>query len=449
MRVRSITITALFDMFAHRIPLFPADPITIIHGPNGIGKTSILRLIYGTLKPDYAHLRQIPFGKIEIQFDDERALVAQVASADSAVARKHQSARRPGSKLVRPVHVQLKQSGRVKEDFEYLQPEPTPRILQRLDDFIPYLHRVGPREWHDSRLEETLTFDEVLHYYGDELPDEFRQHGEPDWLRAIQEAVPIHFIETQRLLDVRRRNPFDAPHKPPSESAVKRCSDHLAGRIQAKLAESATISQSLERSFPARVISSEGPQPLGEEQIRTDLADIDSSRARLVEASLLDRGFEPPLPGEQFDDTTKRVLTVYIDDTRQKLAVFDDFLSRLELMKRIVNSRFLYKTLNVDRAQGFVITTREGRTVELSDLSSGEQHELVLLYELLFRAPENTFILIDEPELSLHIAWQQQFLSDLIEIARLARLQALVATHSPQIIHDRWDLTVELSGPSN
>lgn len=447
MRVRSITITALFGMFNHRIPLFPSDPITIIHGPNGIGKTSILRLIYGTLKPDYSHIRQIPFEEIEIQLDDGRAVVAQLASEDAAVSER---IRRTGrvQKLVRPVHIRLKESGRVKQDFEYVQPELTPRILQRLDDFVPYLHRVGPREWHDARLEETLTFDEVLHHYGDELPEEFRQHGEPEWLREIQEAIPIHFIETQRLLDVRHRNRFDQPHRPHDESAVKRCSDHLAARIQSKLAESATISQSLERSFPTRVISSTGPQPLSEQEIREDLASIDDSRARLVEASLLDRGFEPPLPGEEFDDTTKRVLTVYVQDTRKKLAVFDDFLSRLELMKRIVNSRFLYKTLNVDRSQGFVITTREGRSVALSDLSSGEQHELVLLYELLFRAPENTFILIDEPELSLHIAWQQQFLSDLIEIARLAKLQALVATHSPQIIHDRWDLTVELTGPN-
>ena len=55
---------------------------------------------------------------------------------------------------------------------------------------------------------------------------------------------------------------------------------------------------------------------------------------------------------------------------------------------------------------------------------------------------------LTEPELSLHIAWQQKFLRDLLKITKLAGLTALVATHSPQIIHDRWDLTVELLGPN-
>jgi predicted ATP-binding protein involved in virulence len=71
----------------------------------------------------------------------------------------------------------------------------------------------------------------------------------------------------------------------------------------------------------------------------------------------------------------------------------------------------------------------------------------VLLYQLLFKVKPNSLILIDEPELSLHVAWQKQFLRDLQEITKLASFDILLATHSPQIIHDRWDLTVELKEP--
>ena len=53
-------------------------------------------------------------------------------------------------------------------------------------------------------------------------------------------------------------------------------------------------------------------------------------------------------------------------------------------------------------------------------------------------------ILIDEPELSLHVSWQINFIEDLERILRLRRLKVLIATHSPQIIHDRWDLVQEL-----
>ena len=103
--------------------------------------------------------------------------------------------------------------------------------------------------------------------------------------------------------------------------------------------------------------------------------------------------------------------------------------------------------MTISRQDGFSFFTKGDRPLPVTSLSSGEQHELVLLYELLFKVNPNSLILIDEPELSLHIAWQQEFLQDLQEITRLASFDVLIATHSPQIIHDRWDLTVQLKGP--
>ncbi|MBK8232979.1 MAG: ATP-binding protein [Candidatus Eisenbacteria bacterium] len=74
----------------------------------------------------------------------------------------------------------------------------------------------------------------------------------------------------------------------------------------------------------------------------------------------------------------------------------------------------------------------------------GEQHELVLLYDLLFRVRPNTLVLIDEPELSLHVTWQKTFLSDLLEIVEATGFDVVLATHSPFIVGDRNDLLVEL-----
>ena len=80
----------------------------------------------------------------------------------------------------------------------------------------------------------------------------------------------------------------------------------------------------------------------------------------------------------------------------------------------------------------------------MGDLSSGEQQEVVLLYELLFKVKAGTLVLIDEPELSLHVVWQKQFLDDLFKIIELQKITIVVATHSPQIINNHWDLTVDL-----
>ena len=68
-----------------------------------------------------------------------------------------------------------------------------------------------------------------------------------------------------------------------------------------------------------------------------------------------------------------------------------------------------------------------------------------MFYDLIFNTTENTLILIDEPELSLHIKWQLSYVDELIEIIKVTGFSAVLATHSPQIIHDKWNLTVSLS----
>ncbi len=120
---------------------------------------------------------------------------------------------------------------------------------------------------------------------------------------------------------------------------------------------------------------------------------------------------------------------------------------KMEFFAKIINSRFYNKQMHINDTEGIVFTISGGKTLDAKNLSSGEQQILVLLYELLFKVKSDTLILIDEPELSLHVVWQQEFLRDLQDIIRLVGFDVLIATHSPQIIHDRWDLAVELKDP--
>ena len=68
----------------------------------------------------------------------------------------------------------------------------------------------------------------------------------------------------------------------------------------------------------------------------------------------------------------------------------------------------------------------------------------MLFYDLIFGSKENLLLLIDEPEISLHIAWQKRFLDDLLQVSRYANIQAIVATHSPQIVSNHWDIQIDL-----
>ncbi|MCK6593193.1 MAG: ATP-binding protein [Polyangiaceae bacterium] len=131
----------------------------------------------------------------------------------------------------------------------------------------------------------------------------------------------------------------------------------------------------------------------------------------------------------------------------EKLRGFDDLAARIELFATILNDRFSYKRVSIHRDKGFVFAGPNGALVPLAALSSGEQHEIVLLYDLLFRVPPDSLILIDEPEISLHVTWQQEFVNDLEKVVKLSGIDVLLATHSPEIIGEHWDWTVALKGP--
>lgn len=83
--------------------------------------------------------------------------------------------------------------------------------------------------------------------------------------------------------------------------------------------------------------------------------------------------------------------------------------------------------------------------VGLDKLSSGEKHEFIMLFRLIFETPPNSLVLIDEPEISLHVSWQLEFMSDLARIQSANSFQCIIATHSPQIIQGADEITFDLS----
>ena len=80
-------------------------------------------------------------------------------------------------------------------------------------------------------------------------------------------------------------------------------------------------------------------------------------------------------------------------------------------------------------------------------LSSGELHLFIIFYEIIFNTYKNSLILIDEPELSFHISWQQKFTKDLLRIKESISpdINFILATHSPGIVNSQWELTIRLS----
>ena len=69
-RLQRIVVQGLFHTYDHDIPLNLDDRVTLLHGPNGVGKTVILGMTNALLKERLYYFRRIPFARFTLQFHD-------------------------------------------------------------------------------------------------------------------------------------------------------------------------------------------------------------------------------------------------------------------------------------------------------------------------------------------------------------------------------------------
>lgn len=93
------------------------------------------------------------------------------------------------------------------------------------------------------------------------------------------------------------------------------------------------------------------------------------------------------------------------------------------------------KKVSLDFLGKLTISNRNGSACRVNSLSSGEKQILVIFAHAFFsryKQEKETVFIIDEPEMSLHLRWQERF-SDII-LNAVPNSQFLLATHSPEII---------------
>jgi predicted ATP-binding protein involved in virulence len=362
LRIKRIEIEGLFGLYHHVIDLNLEDRVTILHGPNGVGKTVIFKILSTIIPYNFTNYLSIPHylgssGKFSLEFSDGR-------------------------------------SSMLSKD------------LTR----------------HDSSLKEDV------------------------------KNLSVYFIQEQRTVNCEipcshsKTNSSNEP-VPIMVSQLFRYSYLLRRKLENIMVTYGTESQSLDRTLPQRLLSKSIAPPLDSENLEIQLIKLENRIQELQNIGLLANTVAPSLDVSQLDniDEAKRgMMTLYIEDTQQKLSVLDDFAQRIKLFLKIINRKFKYKQIKIDHEKGFVIEGNDQQKLPLDSLSSGEQHEIVLTYDLLFKITPNSLVLIDEPELSLHISWQQYFLPDLLEIVKIANFDVIIATHSPFIIGSRRDLMVAL-----
>lgn len=404
-----LEVKKLFGRFDYHIALMP-EGVTIITGPNGYGKSTILKCIEAfNLEGDMSFFSSLDFEEIKICFENESDNITLLKNDEKYFLNK-------------------------KNITDYIK---NIRLNPR------YLRRISEDQWIDKRTNEIINVDrfyfknDIYEYYDNiTLPDKNR--SKEDFIKKLRKRIgKIYYIKEQRLI----KEIKDKYSKQEIIDVIKGLPDNLKRHISHISNDYSTTANELDSSYPFRLFSmNEG---ITEDEYRIRLKEMSDKFEKLNKFDISNMEVSKNVI---FKKEHAKALKIYFDDFNQKYKVYEDFINKLDLFTDIVNSRLSFKEIKISRENGLIVieTDNDKKDLNLFQLSSGEKQEIVLFYELIFEVSNNALLLIDEPEISLHISWQKKFMDDLLRIVNYKGIKVIVATHSPQIINNHWDINIDL-----
>lgn len=107
------------------------------------------------------------------------------------------------------------------------------------------------------------------------------------------------------------------------------------------------------------------------------------------------------------------------------------FLTSINRFYEQTNKKLVIK----DDGKAEILIKGHSKDIEL--LSSGERQLLIILSHLNLSndLPKSSVFIIDEPELSLHLLWQEMFVDEIMKANK--DIQIILATHSPAIVNNK------------
>ena len=438
-KVKSVKIEGLFEIFNYDIQYPKDENVLILTGPNGYGKTQVLNILSNLFERNFSFFESLAFNRICVELSNQTAI---------EIVKPKDESDNDNDEIESLKFIFFHDDVEV-ERFDY-SVEYDPWVARHIDRLTD-LDRVMKDVWYDSESNTYMSYEQMLTNYASVLPQPVIEVlNTPNLVNSqligILDSINVHLIKEQRLfkqVKSSRTNSVGGKSTVMIET-IETYASELKALIDERLNESYEETQKLDSSYPVRLVSEKGT--LTKEQYNTKFIELQEKQEKLVKNGLAEKIQE----ALDFSEDDAKALLVYLNDLETKLSVFDNLVEKLELFTNILNERrFTFKSIKISKDKGFYFETSTGKPLTLNQLSSGEQHEVVLLFELIFKTSPSILVLIDEPEISLHITWQKEFLEDLLKIIKLQQFQVMVATHSPSIVNGRWDLVYELNKPQN
>jgi len=432
-RIEQVRLVGLFGERDYTVGLNESLPV-ILTGPNGTGKTHVLRAVHAALSFDAKSLSEMPFERLEITFSDLNVFTVartQTVSDDTIV-----SFALADGILVDEGPIEIMASEAASGE----------------DELPPWIEHLPDGRWYDNRADRTLTRTAVERRYGIRTaPFVGELLADSPNLSKLARRPHAIFIDTKRLdTPVRPRTsdrPGDFAHYGVRRNStrIEQYVDQIRAQVVEARNQSVAETQDADQSFALRALKA-ASATVDPKYLKRRYDEISAEYNELYENGLASSPMDWKFPTSKINPTVKRILDVFLDDWQRRLRPLLPIHQRLQLLREILDTKFIDKRTAMGRNGALSIQSNRpgGGLVPVQALSSGEQHLVALFTLLLFSAEHGSIVLIDEPEISIHAAWQHDFLADIMRVSALVNVQLVIATHSPAIINGHWELVKEL-----
>lgn len=423
---------------------------TIYIGENGVGKTTILSMLYYLLDLNYERLSKYIFESLEIEFEEKKSVritKSDITQINSVVrSRKGRYPKHIVDELINKIEqdenlmnelLKLETSNdfifnvkarKIYEKYSLFHNYPKPLIQELM---VEVLERINPAEYMEliGYIEELKNKYKILYFptYRRIEEDLVKLKTEPEnvgpggrTFNSKSSGELIHF----GMEDVKQR--IDELLNKISKETNERYNNMTSGLLNT-FSNGENIKLSGENFDP--------------EEVNIALSRLGDKITKETKSIILSKINK----GELHKDKYLDYLVSSILKNYKTLAVIDgrinDFNKRVN--KYLFRKKFYYnpQSLRLDikrtdsKGETIFKNNQYGERVEdiinLSNLSSGEKQLISTFSKIFLEDEKELIILFDEPELSLSVPWQEEFIYDISQANKCRFL--LTVTHSPFI----------------
>lgn len=404
--------------------LFSNEPVTVVYGDNGSGKTTYLRAINAFLSQDSAYLESISVNAIACEYLYDE--INEIFTEDGFIIERE---------VVRENLLGAVRVEKINGQYDWTDFEQSPLIKtkslslgvergvatqqSRIDSDVILNYFLNPRTRNNLKATPSL-----------------RESGVHELAEDMARYIRVWQANSSRAK--RSELKFDSPHVNLQNIKLENIEQILLDHY--KFAREIATKQIQDALFNTLAVELSDKKEAEDDVSRSDfISTLRSNRLRLVEA-LSDNS------KNEFKNSIISKLTS-LDSEASYDAVYQiNLLKTLlwNMMRELKLEQLLLRSVNLltEKFNDYLIDNKklqilndkvyvevDGRELPVSDLSSGERHILTFLTLVLFQGRERNFLIIDEPEISLNIKWQRELMGLLHNLA--PNTQIIVASHSP------------------